>query len=230
MNDLRPVNDPRPIDDSRPVNDPRPAHDPRPEIAVDARRYGWMAGGLAVIFVIGFVIYTLTSHQTGTVGIPAGHQLRYFAAPLAASTLNGDANVNPPCTLARHDPRALNVCLLAKRGPLVLGFFATSSSACKREVDTMQALAAQQATSGAQFAAVAVHAGHRATASVVRARHWTIPVAYDADGAVGAVYSVTACPLLELAARGGTVVQRLIGTHWLQTDALRAQVQALLRR
>jgi peroxiredoxin len=204
--------------------------DPRPAIAVEPRRYGWIVGILAVILVVAFVIYTLTSRQAATVGIPAGQPLRFFAAPLAASTLNGDANVKPPCTLARHDPRALNVCLLAERGPLVLGFFVTDSSVCRRAVDTMQVLAARTSTRGAQFAAVAVDASHSVTASVVRARHWTIPVAYDADGAVGALYSVTACPLLELAARGGTVVERLIGNHWLQTTALGAQVQALLRR
>jgi hypothetical protein len=202
----------------------------RPAVVVDARRYGWMVGILAVILVVAFMIYTLTSHQAGTVGIPAGQPLRFFAAPLAASTLQGDANVNPPCTLARHDPRALNVCLLAKHGPLVLGFFVTNSSVCEREVDTMQALADWSPTRGAQFAAVAIHAGHGAAAAVVRSHHWTIPVAYDADGAVGALYAVTACPLLELAAPGGTVVARLIGSHWLQTGALGAQVEALLRR
>jgi peroxiredoxin len=207
-----------------------PVEDLRPALAVDNRRYGWMVGILAVVLVVAFIVYTLTSHRVGTVGIPAGQPLRFFAAPLAASTLSGDANLNPPCTLARHDPRALNVCLLAKRGPLVLGFFATDSSVCKRQVDTMQALAAQTPTRRAQFAAVAVHAGHTATASVVRAHRWTIPVAYDADGAVGGLYSVTACPLLELVAPGGTVVERLIGSHWLQANALGAQVQALLRR
>jgi peroxiredoxin len=182
------------------------------------------------VLVIGFLIYTLVAHQPATVGIPPGHPLRYFAAPLAASTLNGDANLNPPCTLARHDPRALNVCLLAKRGPLVLAFFVTNSSDCEREVGTMQALTAQPAMRGAQFAAVAVGATHRQTAAAVRARHWTIPVAYDADGAVGALYSVTACPLVELAARGGTVVQRLIGNHWLRASALASEVDALVRR
>jgi peroxiredoxin len=202
----------------------------RPELAVDTGRYGWMVGIFAVTLVVAFMIYTLTSHQVGTVGIPAGRPLRFFAAPLAASTLGGDANVNPPCTLARHDPRALNVCLLAKRGPLVLAFFVTDSSVCQREVDTMQALGAQAPTRGPQYAAVAVDASHTATAALVRAHRWTIPVAYDADGAVGALYSVAACPLLELASRGGNVAERLIGSHWLQANALAAQVKALLRR
>jgi len=198
---------------------------------VDNRRYGWMVGGLALLLATGFLVFALTSHHSGsgTPGIPAGQPLRYFAAPLAASTLNGDANLTPPCTLARHDPRALNVCLLAKRGPLVLDFFVTDSGACEREVSTMQALADSPETRGAQYAAVAVNTSHGAAAKAVRSHRWMIPVAYDADGGVGGLYGVTACPLLELAYRGGTVAQRLIGEHWLSQTALAAQVQALLR-
>jgi peroxiredoxin len=199
---------------------------------IDNRRYGWMVGGLALVIAVGFLVYALTNHRAGagTPGVAAGQPLRYFAAPLAASTLEGDANVDPPCTLARHDPRALNVCLLAKRGPLVLAFFVTASRACEREVDTMQSLAVAPGTRGAQYAAVAVNTDHAVARKAVRTHHWTIPVAYDADGAVGSMYGVTACPLLELAARGGTVVQRLIGEHWLSETALAAQVQAMLRR
>ena len=198
---------------------------------IDNRRYGWMVGGLALLLAIGFLVYALTSHHSGsgTPGVPAGQPLRYFAAPLAASTLNGDANLSPPCSLARHDPRALNVCLLAKRGPLVLGFFVTGSGACEREVSTLQGLADDPGTRGAQYAAVAVSTGHAAARKAVRKHGWTIPVAYDADGGVGGLYGVTACPLLELAYRGGTVAQRLIGEHWLSRSALAAQVQALLR-
>jgi AhpC/TSA family len=212
-----------------------PAGEPIPSPAralVDNRRYGWMVGGFALVVAVAFMVYALTSHHSGsgTPGIPAGGQLRYFAAPLAASTLNGDANLDPPCTLGRHDPRALNVCLMAERGPLVLGFFVPGSSACEREVDTMQALALAPGTRGAQFAAVAVSTDHGDAAKVVRAHRWTIPVAYDADGGVGGLYGVTACPLLELAYRGGTVASRLIGEHWLGRGALGGQVQALLHK
>jgi hypothetical protein len=199
---------------------------------IDNRRYAWAVGVLAAVLVAGFLVYALTSHQSGagTPGVAPGHPLRYFSAPLAASDLNGDANLSPPCTLAHHDPRALNVCLLAKRGPLVLAFFVTGSSACEREVSTMQALAAAPGTSGAEYAAVAVSTGRSAAEKAVRAHGWTIPVAYDADGGVGGLYSVTACPLVELSYRGGTVASRLIGEHWIGRAALTAQVQALLRR
>jgi peroxiredoxin len=199
---------------------------------IDNRRYAWMVGGLAAVLVIGFLVFALTHHRSGagTPGVPAGQPLRYFAAPLAASSLNGDANLDPPCTLARHDPRALNICLLAKRGPLVLDFFATGSHSCEREVDTMQALSARPGTREAQYAAVAVDTSHTGAAKIVRAHHWTIPVAYDPDGGVGGLYGVSACPLLELAYRGGTVAERLIGEHWLSESALAGRVQALLRR
>lgn len=195
----------------------------------DTRRYGWAVGLLAAALAVGFLLYTLSSHKTGTEGVPAGAQLHLFAAPLARSSLDGDANLRPSCTVARHDRRALNVCLLVKRRPLVLGFFVTNSAQCEREVDTMQALSRRRALRRVQFAAVAVNGSHSATAKAVRAHHWTIPVAYDADGAVGGVYGITACPLLELARQGGTVAERLIGEHWSAQRALAPRVRALLR-
>lgn len=209
---------------------PPPPPPPTTPAPLDTRRYGWAVGVLAAVLVIGFLVYSLTSHDsTGTEGVPTGGRLHLFAAPLAASTLNGDANLNPPCTEARHDPRALNVCLLVKRAPLVLAFFVTNSSKCEREVDTMQALTRRGALRRVQFAAVAVNGTHAATAKAVRTHGWTIPVAYDPDGAVGGAYGVTACPLLELADRGGAVAARLIGEHWLNQSALAAQVRGLLR-
>jgi peroxiredoxin len=231
------TSDPAPVDPG-PARGPVDPHstpgpvDPRSvPTVVDPRRYGAWVGVLAVVLVIAFAIYALTSKGTGSAaGIPAGQPLRYFAAPLANTTLNGDANLDPPCTLARHDPRALNICLIAKRSPLVLGFFVTGSASCEREVTTMQALSAEPANRQVVFAAVAVDDSHSATAVAIRKHHWTIPVAYDADGGAGGLYGVTACPLLELAYRGGTVAARLIGNHWLQSAALGAQVEALVRR
>jgi predicted dithiol-disulfide oxidoreductase (DUF899 family) len=110
----------------------------------------------------------------------------------------------------------------------VLGLFATGSDDCKHQIDTLQTVSHQFRASTVQFAAVAVNAGHSATAKLVRARGWTIPVAYDPDGAVGAIYNVSICPMVELARSGGTVYSRLIGNHWLAPTALAAQVRAML--
>jgi hypothetical protein len=187
-----------------------------------------MIGALAVVLLVAFSIYRIASPGPGTIGVPPGIRLRWFAAPLAGSTLVGDANMNPPCTVVHHDPRALNVCLLAQRGPVVLGLFVTGSAACVREVDTLQAVSLRFRGSPVQFAAVAVRTGPSQARAARRSHHWTIPVAYDRDGAVGALYGAAVCPIVELAARGGMVSGRLIGNRWLNRDALASRVQSLL--
>lgn len=206
--------------------DRRPSFGPEP--GLDTRRYRIVIGLVGLALVMAASIYEL-AHGTGQAGIPAGKQLHFFAAPLAASTLQGDANLAPPCSASRHDHRALNICLIVQRTPLVLGFFVTGSAACRREIDTLQSVSRQFPANQVQFAAVAVHTSHSAAASAVRAHHWTIPVAYDSDGAVGAVYGVVLCPMVELAYRGGRVADRLIGDHWLSSEALDSQVRALLK-
>jgi peroxiredoxin len=183
--------------------------------------------GLLLVVVIS--ISFLTTHGPGTAGIPAGKKLHYFSAPLALSNLNGDANVNPPCTLARHSPRALNICLMAQRAPLVLAFFVTNSSGCERQVTALQTLSRGYTRAQVQFAAVAVRTSHQDAKKAVRSHHWTIPVAYDADGAVGDIYGVEVCPIVELAHRGGVVSSRLIGEHWASAATLAPRVRALVR-
>ena len=116
------------------------------------------------------------------------------------------------------------------RAPLVLAFFVTDSSACKRAVDALQALSGQFPAGQVQFAAVAVGENHAAAKAAVRAHGWTIPVAYDRDGSVAALYGVQVCPLLELARHGGVVSDVLIGKHWVTPSALEPRVRALLSR
>ena len=158
----------------------------------------------------------------------AGHRLRWFAAPLATSDLHGAANLRPPCTLSAHDPRALNLCIDASHGPIVLSRFGVGGGACERQVDALQTLSRRFAGSSVQFLAVGLNASQAATAKAVRANHWTIPVAYDEDGRVGEQYGVVACPMVELARRGGVVVDRLIGNRWDSAAALEPRVRALV--
>lgn len=198
------------------------------EPAINTRPYRWMIGIFGLLLAAAASTYQLAKHGVGTAGVPAGKPLHFFAAPLAASTLNGDANVKPPCAPGRHDPRALNVCLLVSRTPLVLAFFVTGSEGCKRQVDALQALSGRFPAREVRFAAVAVRSSHTSAANAVRAHGWTIPVAYDRDGAVGALYGVDICPLLELARRGGIVSERLIGNHWSSPAVLAPRVASLV--
>jgi peroxiredoxin len=195
---------------------------------IDTRRYQRMIGafGLAVVVAVG--IYLFVSHGTTTTGVTAGHRLRWFAAPLATTDLHGAANLRPPCTVRDHDPRALNLCLDARRGPVVLSLFVLGAADCERQVDALQTLAGRFAGTPVRFAAVALNASQRATAKAVRGHHWTIPVAYDEDGRIGEEYGVVACPMAELARRGGIVAARLIGNRWDTAAALQPEVRALL--
>ncbi len=196
--------------------------------AVDTRRYRWMIGIIGLVLVVIVSIYQFATHGVGSTGVAPGQRLHYFAAPLANSSLVGDANLSGPCSSAHHDPRALNVCLLAKRGPLVLSFFVAGSTDCEHQVDAVQSLSTRFARQGVQFAAVAVDASQGTTKALIRAHGWTIPVAYDRDGSVGALYGVAVCPMAELVKRGGIVTDRLIGNSWQTSAALAPRVQALL--
>jgi hypothetical protein len=77
------------------------------------------------------------------------------------------------------------------------------------------------------FAAVSINANRASTAALVRRHHWTIPVAFDLTGAIGQVYGVEVCPIIELVRPGGIVQQRLIGKGWLQPSALAGRVARL---
>jgi hypothetical protein len=205
---------------------PPPARSPARPV-IDTRPYRWMVGIIGLVIVIGISVYQFASHGVGNpTGVMAGHRLRYFAAPLADTNLNGDANAHPTCSAARHDPRALNVCLMAGRGPLVLSLFVTGASQCVRQVTALQTLSRRFPS--VQFAAVAINGSHQATARLARAHRWTIPVAYDPDGRVGALYGVAVCPMVELAGRGGIVHDLLLGNRWQTAATLAPKVQALL--
>jgi AhpC/TSA family len=207
---------------AKPVEEP-----PKREPVIDTRPYRWAIGIFGLVLVIAFSIYVFVSHGVGTAGVPPGKKLHLFVAPLATSSLQGDANLNPHCDPHRPNPQALNVC---GRTPLVLGLFVTGSTDCEREIDTIQAVSTQFSPRRVQFGAVAVQAGHAKAAALVRSHHWTIPVAYDKDGAVGSLYGVAICPMVELAYRGGVVEDRLIGNHWLSRSRLAARVRRLLAR
>jgi hypothetical protein len=201
-----------------------------PEPVIDTRPYRRIIGGIGLgIAVVVSALLFISRGGVGTIGVPPGGRLHWFVAPLATSTLNGDVNLNPRCNGAHPNPRALNLCpWLARRTPLVLGLFAPASSDCVRQIDTMQTVSHEFSDRSVQFAAVAVRTGHVQAASLVASHHWTIPVAYDRDGALGEVYGVEVCPMVELAYRGGVVKDRLVSDKWLAPAPLAAKVRALV--
>jgi hypothetical protein len=199
---------------------------------------GWGASWIAVAAGIAILLYitynTVTTPGSGSSGLEAGARMPPFAAPLVTSDLEGDANV------ARHadegaagavaacdvdDPRALNSCTLARRGPVVLAFLTERADRCVSALDTIEQVAPRHPDVG--FAAVAIRGDRDELSELTREHGWTFPVAQDRDGAVANLYGVAVCPTVVLVRRGGEVLRTDIGEDAVTPRALERSVREL---
>jgi hypothetical protein len=198
----------------RPEGDPHqpPPKAPAPRPPARRSTVTWIIG-VVVVFVIAYItLNTLRTDAPGSRGIAAGSQLPPFAAPLATSRLEGDANLatkpgqggqgaRPACTV--RGPDIVNSCQLAERGPVVLAFTATRSKTCDRQIDVLQRVRSEYPD--VQFAAIAIRGDRDDLRTLIRKHGWTLPVAYDHDGGVANAYAVAICPTVTFAYRGGKV-------------------------
>jgi hypothetical protein len=197
--------------------------EPPPEIARTAHRYQATVGAIGLLLVIAFSAYLFTHGSPRAPGVGAGRPLPRFVAPLASSDLDASANPDPRCDPERPARRGLNVC---DRGAIVLDLFSPAGGACVRSVDAIQRVSSR--FRGVTFAAVAVQASQSTARALVRKHRWTIPVAYDSDGAIQQLYGVAVCPLIEVARRGGRVAARLIGRAWSDPARLAGAISRAL--
>jgi hypothetical protein len=196
-------------------------------------RYGRYAGLVGLIVLVGLVVHGVFISPSDPSGLPAGARLPPFAVPLVRGQLVGDADIAahadegengrvPAC--AERGAQILNVCQLYEGGPLVLAFFVDSGS-CPEVLTSMQTLT--RTFPGVHFAAVAIRGERTQLHALLAARHVTLPVGIDSDGAVGALYKVFTCPQVNFAYRGGVVqAKALLGDGSLAS--LRARVRALV--
>ena len=175
---------------------------PRPPSGTS--RYTWIVGVVAVLALAYITLNTLGTDAPGSRGVPKGEPLPPFAVPLALSTLEGDAQVDPAKACRVRGPRVLNSCQLAERGPVAIAFFATKSDRCERQIDVVERV--RRRFPGIGFAAVSVRGDRAEVRRQVRRRGWGMPVGYDHDGAVTNAYAVAICPTITFAAKGGKVV------------------------
>jgi hypothetical protein len=175
---------------------------PRPPSGTS--RYTWIVGVAAVLALAYITLNTLGTDAPGSRGVPKGEKLPPFAVPLALSSLEGDAQVDPAKACKVRGPRVLNSCRLAERGPVAIAFFATKSDRCERQVDVVERVRRRFPDVG--FAAVSVRGDRGEVRRQARRRGWGMPVGYDRDGAVSNAYAVAICPTITFAARGGKVV------------------------
>jgi hypothetical protein len=167
-------------------------------------RSAWIVGVAAVLALAYITFNTLGTDAPGSRGVPTGEKLPPFAVPLALSSLDGDAQVDPAKACRVRGPRVLNSCQLAERGPVAIAFFATKSQRCERQIDVIDRV--RQRFPDIGFAAVSVRGDRDEVRRQARRRGWRLPVGYDRDGAVTNAYAVAVCPTITFAARNGRVV------------------------
>jgi hypothetical protein len=200
-----------------------------------APRYGRYVGVLGLLIVALIIVGTALTKPNGARGIEPGHRLPPFAVPLALGSLNGDADIAtrpdegtagrvPAC--AERGARILNVCQLYEQGPVVLALFVDAGS-CPAVLSDLQALAPSFA--GVRFAAVAIEGNRGQLRRLVRSRGLTsVPVGFDQDGALAALYKLASCPQVTFAYPGGVVQSRALLTRPSRAT-LRARVSELVQ-
>lgn len=179
----------------------------------------WIVGVMGILIVLYITVNSITTEGTGSRGVASGEPLPSFTAPLALANTKCpnedgdleecDANVQlkprngVPTACDVNLPETLNVCRVVKEKPLVLAFMVTVNDDCIDQVDILQKLAPRYPD--VQFAAVAIRGDHSDLNKIIREHNWTIPVAYDHDGAVANIYAVAICPTITFARKGGIV-------------------------
>ena len=191
-----------------------------PEVPRPGNRYAWVVG-ILMLMVLTVVLFrnTLPHKGEGTLGPRPGRLAPAFAAPLATSNLEGDANVCqhrkcsrnagplPACQIVSRD--VLNVCLLRRR-PLVLTFIFDRGADCNPQVDRVQH--ASRSFPHVNFAVVYFsHKKRDDLKAIVERRGWTMPVGVDRDGEVANLYGVGVCPTTVFSRAGGKVATTKLG-------------------
>jgi hypothetical protein len=187
---------------------------------------------VGLIFLALIAVATLHTLSGGggedTLGLdkqPARWPLPEFAVPAASSNLEGDANIyqddcgssSLPCS--EHPPRvpacqittagAIRVCDLFDR-PLVISFWFGKESRCERQQGVVSTVAARY-RGRVNFLSLDVLDSRESVGELVREQGWTMPVGFDRDGAVAALYRIGLCPTFAYAYPGGTLQSASIG-------------------
>jgi hypothetical protein len=193
-----------------------------------ANRYSLGVGLVFLVLIAIATIHTLSGGGEDTLGLdkqPARWPLPEFAVPAAAGQLEGDANVYqddcessslpcpdsakraPACGITT--PGAIRVCDLFDR-PLVLSFWFGTSGTCESQQNVVSTVAARY-RGRVNFLSLDVRDSRGSVRELVRERGWEMPVGFDRDGAVAALYRIGLCPTFAYAYPGGTLQSSSFG-------------------
>jgi AhpC/TSA family len=197
-------------------------------------KYGRYVGILGLLILVLITINTALTKPTGVAGIEPGSPLAPFAVPLALGAVNGDANVathadegaagkRPACSV--RGTGILNICELYEQGPVVLALFVNEGS-CAKVLNNLQALA--PSFPDVRFVGVAIKGDRGQLRKTVRAQKLSMPIGFDRDGALAALYKLASCPQVSFAYPGGVVQSKALLVN-PTAAVLRARVSELVR-
>jgi hypothetical protein len=209
-----------------------------------ASRYSLFVG-LAFLVVIGVAtVNTFRTRDDGILGngdVEVGAPLPQFAVPELRGSQQGDANIfqddcgsasnpcdDPHTPACQVDlPQVIRVCDLFDK-PLAISFWFTEGANCLPTQDVVDSVA-RRFSGQVNFLSIDVRDDRADARGIVEQRGWTIPVGYDADGAVSNLYRVGGCPTVAFAYPGGIFASAKLGTGELTEQSLSADVDTLLR-
>ncbi|HVW48696.1 MAG TPA: hypothetical protein VHA76_16690 [Solirubrobacterales bacterium] len=191
-------------------------------------RYSLLVGLAFLVLIAVATIHTLTGNGEHILGLedePPRWPIPEFAVPAAAGNLEGDANVyqddcgssslpcpeDPPRVPACQitTPGAIRVCDLFDR-PLVISFWFGTESRCEREQGVVSAVAARY-RGEVNFLSLDSLDSRDSVRELIRAHGWKMPVGFDRDGAVAALFQVAVCPTFAYVYPGGTLQSSSLG-------------------
>jgi hypothetical protein len=211
---------------------------PRP-----GRVYSTVVGLLFLAVVVIGTVSTIGGSDQGVLGldeVTTDEPLAGFAVPVAASDLEGDANIaqddcetdqlpcppdsrrTPACRVRLAD--AIRVCDYFGL-PLVLSFWFSRGGDCEDQQDVVSDVS-RRYRGRVNFLSIDVRDDRDEVRDLVRERGWRMPVGYDHDGAVSTLYRVGGCPTFIYAYPGGILESASIGE--LNGAELSAKVDDLL--
>lgn len=208
--------------------------------------YSRFVGLLFAAVIVIALITTVTNDETGILGTDPsarGTPLPEFAVPELLGSLEGDANVDqddcetdrtpcpeedrvtPACEVELDE--VIRVCDYFDR-PLAISFWFTRGGDCLPTQDAFERVA-RRFSDRVGFLSVNIRDDRDDARTIVRERGWTVPVGYDADGAVATLYRVGVCPTVAYAFSGGTLSGAKIGSEELSEGQIAADLRELVR-
>jgi thiol-disulfide isomerase/thioredoxin len=208
-----------------------------------ASRYSLFVGLAFLVIVVVATVNTFRTRDDGILGngeVEIGAPLPQFAVPDLRGSEIADANIyQDDCGSATNpcdDPRtpackitvadAIRVCDFFDK-PLVISFWFTKAANCLPTQDVIDQVA-RTYKGKVNFLSIDIRDDPDEARNIVEQRGWTIPVGYDADGAVSNLYRVGGCPTVAFAYPGGLFASAKLGTDELTEQSLTADVDKLV--